>query len=64
MRRFGIAALLALAAVWLYAPVRELPFLHFDDGQYVTGNSRVLEGLDWEGCAGRPGPSSRATGIR
>lgn len=49
MRRFGIAALLALAAVWLYAPVRELPFLHFDDGQYVTGNSRVLQGLDWEG---------------
>jgi tetratricopeptide (TPR) repeat protein len=49
MRRIGIAALLALAAVWLYAPVRELPFLHFDDGQYVTGNSHVLQGLDWEG---------------
>ncbi|HTO07842.1 MAG TPA: tetratricopeptide repeat protein [Myxococcota bacterium] len=48
-RRVGFALLLAGAAVWLYAPVREFPFLHFDDGQYVTGNPQVLRGLDAEG---------------
>jgi len=46
-----IAALVAAAALWVYAPVRALPFLRFDDEQYVTANPHVARGLTLDGAA-------------
>ncbi|HXZ86320.1 MAG TPA: hypothetical protein VEI82_12615 [Myxococcota bacterium] len=46
-----VAALVAGAALWVYAPVRALPFLRFDDEQYVTMNAKVARGLSLDGVA-------------
>jgi tetratricopeptide (TPR) repeat protein len=35
----------------VYAPVRALPFLRFDDEQYVTQNGQVARGLTLDGAA-------------
>ncbi|HTO71454.1 MAG TPA: glycosyltransferase family 39 protein [Myxococcota bacterium] len=51
LSRVQIAALLAAAALWLYAPVRALPYLRFDDEQYVTQNRAVAAGLTPDGVA-------------
>jgi len=39
--------LLLVATVATYYPVRNHPFLHFDDSKYVTANPRVQGGLSW-----------------
>ena len=36
-----------VAAVATYYPVRNHPFLHFDDSKYVTANPQVQGGLSW-----------------
>ena len=46
-----LAAGLALAIVWLYAPVSKFDFLDYDDGLYVTENPNVLRGWSWETVA-------------
>jgi tetratricopeptide (TPR) repeat protein len=43
--RVWIAAALAIAVLALYAPVNRLPFLLYDDPQYVTQNPQVQAGL-------------------
>ena len=40
---------LGLAVVALYAPVRDFPFVTFDDPEYVTKNPHVRAGLGWAG---------------
>jgi len=35
---------LALATLWLYAPVRHADFLHYDDREYVVDNGHVSGG--------------------
>jgi tetratricopeptide (TPR) repeat protein len=49
--RLIAAALLVLATVAVYLPVRGFEFLAYDDDQYVTGNRAVLGGLTREGAA-------------
>ncbi len=49
--RVGICAALAVAVLALYAPVRALPFLLYDDPQYVTQNPVVQAGLTLDGVA-------------
>jgi tetratricopeptide (TPR) repeat protein len=49
-QRAAIAVLLAVAVLALYAPVRALPFLRYDDEQYVTGNPAVQAGLGLDGA--------------
>ena len=44
-----IGLVLVLAIVWLYAPVRDFPFITFDDPEYVTQNPGVRAGLGWAG---------------
>jgi Tfp pilus assembly protein PilF len=51
LSRAQIAALVAAVALWVYTPVRALPFLRFDDEQYVTGNPHVARGLSLDGVA-------------
>ena len=49
-RSWGLVGVgLALAVVWLYAPVRDFPFITFDDPEYVTRNPHVRGGLGWSG---------------
>jgi protein O-mannosyl-transferase len=48
-QRAAFAALLAAASFALYLPVRALPFLRYDDEQYVTANAMVKGGLGLEG---------------
>lgn len=47
--RHWIALGLAVAAFWLYLPVRALPFLRYDDEAYVTANPNVQAGLGSDG---------------
>jgi tetratricopeptide (TPR) repeat protein len=49
--RLAAALLLIVAATALYLPVREHPFLDYDDNLYVTENSRVRAGLTRDGIA-------------
>ena len=48
-QRWTALACLGLAAVTLavYAPAGDNGFISYDDGDYVTGNPRVLGGLSW-----------------
>lgn len=41
------AVAVALVAACLYLPIRRHPFISFDDGDYVTENLHVSEGLSW-----------------
>ena len=43
-----ICALLPVLTLAAYWPVLSAEFIHYDDPQYVTGNSHVLDGLKWE----------------
>ncbi|HTO52849.1 MAG TPA: tetratricopeptide repeat protein [Myxococcota bacterium] len=43
--RASLAILVAIAALWLYAPVRELPFIRLDDRLYVSENPDVRDGF-------------------
>ena len=47
--RVWICAALAVATLALYAPVRGLPFLLYDDPQYVTQNPNIEAGLTLDG---------------
>jgi tetratricopeptide (TPR) repeat protein len=51
VRRHVILIALALAALTAaaYWPIRQHPFVNFDDPQYVVENPRVTEGLTWPG---------------
>jgi len=47
----AVAALLLIASTLLvYAPIKDLPFISYDDDLYVTGNSWVQQGLTWQGA--------------
>ena len=46
---WAVAALLAVAAMALYASVVRHEFLHWDDHLYVTDNPVVRQGLTWSG---------------
>ncbi len=46
--RWLVCAALVVATLAVYAPVRALPFLYYDDEQYVTRNPRVQAGLTAE----------------
>ncbi|HKY96690.1 MAG TPA: hypothetical protein VJL35_02440, partial [Gemmatimonadaceae bacterium] len=43
------AALIAVAAILVFSPARHFQFIALDDPQYVSANSRVLEGLSVDG---------------
>ncbi len=43
----AICLLLALATLAAYWPVAQLDFVNYDDLDYVTSNSHVLDGLSW-----------------
>jgi len=47
--RLAIPLAIAVAALAVYAPVRSLPFLRYDDEHYVTGNPAVQAGLGLDG---------------
>ena len=44
-----LALLLALVTLAIYAPSLRNDFVNYDDPDYVTNNSHVLEGLSWHG---------------
>ena len=46
-----LAVLLAVGTAALYAPALKNGFVNFDDPDYVTRNSHVLQGLSWENIA-------------
>ncbi len=46
-----IALLLVLGTLLLYLPVCRYPFVVYDDGDYVTNNRFVQNGLTWGGVA-------------
>lgn len=47
-RRAAISLFLAVVVFAVYFPVLSYDFLHYDDGIYVTENSRILSGLSRE----------------
>ena len=47
-RRVLLSLFLVLATVALYYPVHRQPFSSYDDPAYVTSNSHIKYGLDWE----------------
>ncbi len=50
-RRVPVAALLLIASTLLvYAPVKDYPFINYDDNVYVTSNPWVKQGLTWQGA--------------
>ena len=44
-----ISFLLALGTILLYWPLRNFPFINYDDSLYVTENPHVQQGFTWEG---------------
>ena len=42
-----VAMLLIAATLWVYAPLRDHQFLHYDDNAYVTDDARIQQGLTW-----------------
>jgi protein O-mannosyl-transferase len=45
---FLYAALLLIATLAIYLPVRNDPFFNFDDPAYVVNNPHIASGLNWE----------------
>jgi hypothetical protein len=45
--QWAICAVLAIATLALYSPVRSYDFVDYDDGNYVSENPHVLAGLSW-----------------
>jgi tetratricopeptide (TPR) repeat protein len=43
-----LGALLVVATVALYSRVNHFPFVNYDDGDYVTNNIHVQNGVDWD----------------
>ena len=41
--------LLVTVLILVYAPVKDYPFLNYDDNEYVTEVSQVQRGLGWDG---------------
>src|ERR1041385_6801523 len=48
-RALLLSALIVLATVVAYWPIRDAGFLNFDDNQYVTANPKVFNGFTVEG---------------
>ena len=46
-KRQLLALLLFVLTLLVYNPVSHFQFVNYDDPQYVTGNSHVLQGLHW-----------------
>ena len=44
----GLSLLLAAAALVLYIPIASHPFVDYDDGTYITENSHIQSGLNWQ----------------
>jgi Tfp pilus assembly protein PilF len=42
------AALLLIATLAIYSPVRAHPFVNYDDGDYVTRNTHIQAGPNWQ----------------
>lgn len=47
-RRLLVAALVFVAALGVYAPVRQLGFVAYDDDVYVTENPHLADGFGWD----------------
>src|SRR5215831_4509062 len=47
--RLVISAALALVTLIVFLPVLRNEFVNYDDSDYVTANSHVLDGLTWPG---------------
>ncbi len=47
-RKVAVALLLLGGVLLVYLPVRDHPFISYDNSLYVTQNWRVQEGLSWE----------------
>ncbi len=47
-RSWILALALVVATIALYAPVRQHPFVNYDDDAYVTENAHVQSGLNWD----------------
>jgi tetratricopeptide (TPR) repeat protein len=47
-RTFLLAFLLILITLAVYNPVKRLPFVNYDDRDYVTRNLQVQSGLEWD----------------
>ncbi|MGC2109371.1 MAG: tetratricopeptide repeat protein [Candidatus Korobacteraceae bacterium] len=43
-----LALILVVATVALYSRVNQFPFVNYDDGDYVTNNLHIQNGLDWD----------------
>ncbi len=43
-----LGALLVVATIALYSRVNRFPFVNYDDGDYVTNNIHIQNGLDWD----------------
>ena len=43
-----LGALLVVITVALYSRVNHFPFVNYDDGDYVTNNIHIQNGLDWD----------------
>ena len=46
----ALALLLVAVTLAIYTPVKGHDFLDYDDGDYVTNNYMVQDGLTWQGC--------------
>jgi protein O-mannosyl-transferase len=44
----GLSLLLAVLTLILYSPISGHPFVNYDDGPYITDNSHIQNGLNWE----------------
>jgi protein O-mannosyl-transferase len=47
--RWTLYAVLLLATIWVFAPLRHAEFLNFDDNLYVTTNEFTPRGVTWDG---------------
>ena len=48
-RDLAICLALAVATAAVYSPVGSFQFISYDDGEYVSGNEHVRDGLSWQG---------------
>jgi len=47
-KKFVLSLLLVAVTLWVYAPLRNYPFIDYDDNLYVTQNIPVESGLNWK----------------
>src|SRR5215469_5580627 len=48
MRKLLLSLVLLIATIALYSPVHRHEFVLYDDQQYVTGNTNIQNGVNWE----------------